>query len=141
MFRLNTIVIVSRIKNVDLNDLNRYLFEIDWNINKQNNWLSIQCDIDNFLYFINDDCSCVIEIHDFKSFDKKFNNLFERNLSRYRWQNRRRKSYFRLKNLFVFWFVFIKSINLSMLFLFFFEFKTFSFCKASLMSIMTITVL
>ena len=41
MFKLNTIVIIFRIENVDSNDLNRYLFEIDWNINRQSNWLSI----------------------------------------------------------------------------------------------------
>ena len=99
MSRLNTIVAIFRIENVDLNDLNRYLFEIDWNINRQGNWLSIQNDIDNSLYFIDDDCPCVIEMHDFESFDKKFNNLLERNLSRCRWQNKRRKSCFKTEKL------------------------------------------
>ena len=46
-----------------------------------------------------------------------------------------------LKDLFVFWSVFIKSINLSMLSLLSFELKTFSFRKTLLMSIMIITVL
>ena len=95
MFRFNTIITVFRIKNVDLNDLNRYLFEIDWSINKQSNWLSIQCDIDNFLYFIDDDCLCVIEMHDLENFNKKFNDFFKCNLRRYRWQNKKRKSCFR----------------------------------------------
>ena len=99
MFRLNTVVTVSRIENVDLNDLNQYLIEIDWNINRQSNWLSIQYNIDNFLYFIDNDCSCIIEMYDLKSFDKKFNNFFERNLSRYRWQNRRCKNCFRIERL------------------------------------------
>ena len=99
MFRLNTIVTVFRIEDVDLNGLNQYLFEIDWSINRQSNWLSIQCDIDDFLYFINDDCSCVIKMHDFKSFDKRFNDLFECNLSRCRWQNERRKSCFKTERL------------------------------------------
>ena len=99
MFRLNTVVTVFRIENVDLNDLNRYLFETDWSINRQDNWLSTQCDIDDFLYFIDGDCSCVIEMHDFKSFDKRFNDFLERNLSWYRWQNKRRKSCFRTERL------------------------------------------
>ena len=97
MFRLNTITAIFRIKNVDLNDLNRYLFEIDWNINRQSNWLSIQYNINNSLYFIDNDFSCVIKMHDLKSFDKKFNDFFKLNLSWYRWQNRRCKSYFRIK--------------------------------------------
>ena len=99
MFRFNTIVTIFRIENIDLNNLNRYLFRIDRSINKQDNWLSIQCDIDNFLYFIDDDCLCVIEMHDLESFNKSFNDLFERNLSRYRWQNRKRKSYSKIKRL------------------------------------------
>ena len=97
MFKLSTIVTVFRIKSVDLNDLNRYLFGIDWSINRQGNWLSIQCNIDDSLYFIDDDCSCVIEMHNLENFHKKFNDFFERNLSRYRWQNRRRKSCFRIE--------------------------------------------
>ena len=99
MFRLNTIVTIFRIENVDLSGLNQYLFEIDWNINRQGNWLPIQCDIDDFLYFIDDDGSCVIEMHNLESLDKKFNDFLERNLSRYRWQNRRRKSCFRTEKL------------------------------------------
>ena len=99
MFRLNTIVAVFRIKNIDLNDLNQYFFGIDWSINRQDTWLPIQYDINDFLYFINDDCLCVIEIYDFKSFDKKFNDFFKCNLSRYRWQNRRRKNYFKIERL------------------------------------------
>ena len=99
MFRFNTIVAVFRIENVDLNDLNQYLFEIDWSINRQGNWLSIQYNIDDFLYFIDDDCSCVIEMHDLESFDKRFNDLLERNLNRCRWQNERRKSCFRTERL------------------------------------------
>ena len=99
MFRFSTIVIISRIESVDLNDLNRYLFEIDWSINKLDNWLLIQCDIDNSLYFIDDDCSCVIKMHDLENFDKRFNDFFKHNLNRYRWQNRRRKSCFRIKRL------------------------------------------
>ena len=47
--------------------------------------MSIQCDIDDFLYFIGNDCSCIIKIHDLESFEKKFNDFFKRNLSRYRW--------------------------------------------------------
>ena len=97
MFRLNTIITVFRIENVNLSDLNQYLFEIDWSINRQGNWLSIQYNINNFLYFIDDDCSCVIKIFDLESFDKKFNIFLERNLNRYRWQNRRRKSCFRIE--------------------------------------------
>ena len=93
------IITVFRIKNVDLNNLNWYLFEIDWSINRQNNWLSIQCDIDNFLYFIDDDCSCVIKIYNLESFSKKFNDFFKYNLSRYRWQNKRRKNCFRTERL------------------------------------------
>ena len=61
--------------------------------------MSIQCDINDFLYFNDDDCSCVIEIYNFKNFDKKFNDLFERNPNRYRWQNRKRKSCFRTERL------------------------------------------
>ena len=99
MFKLNTIVTVFRTEDVDLNDLNRYLFEIDWNINKQDNWLSIQYNIDDSLYFIDDDCSCVIKMHDFKNFNKWFNDFIEHNLNRYRWQNRRRKSCFRIERL------------------------------------------
>ena len=99
MFRLNTILAVFRIESIDLNDLNWYLFEIDWSINRQGNWLSIQCDINNFLYFINDDCLCVIKMHDLKNFDKRFNDFFECNLSRYRWQNRRCKSCFKTERL------------------------------------------
>ena len=99
MFRLNTIITVFRIENIDLNNLNQYLFRIDWSINRQDNWLSIQSNIDNFLYFIDDDCLCVIKMHDLKSFDKKFNDFFEYNLNRYRWQNRRRKSCFRTEKL------------------------------------------
>ena len=99
MFRLNIIVTVSRIKSVDLNNLNQYLFEIDWNINRQDNWLSIQCNINNFLYFIDDDCLCVIKMHDLESFNKRFNNFLECNLNRYRWQNRKRKSCFRIERL------------------------------------------
>ena len=38
-------------------------------------------------------------MHDLESFDKKFNDFFERNLSRYRWQNRKRKSCFRTERL------------------------------------------
>ena len=95
MFRLNIIVAVFWIENVDLNGLNQYLFKIDWNINRQDNWLSIQYNIDNSLYFIDDDCSCVIKMHDFKNFNKKFNDFLEHNLSRYCWQNKRRKNYFR----------------------------------------------
>ena len=97
MLELNIIVTVFRIENIDLNDLNQYSFGIDWSINRQGNWLSIQCDINNFLYFIDDDCSCVIKMHNFENFDKRFNDFFERNLSRYRWQNRRRKSCFRIE--------------------------------------------
>ena len=95
MFRLNTIVTVFWIENIDLNDLNRYLFEIDWNINRQDNWLSIQYNIDNFLYFIDNDCLYVIKMHDFENFDKRFNDFFEYNLSQYRWQNKRRKNCFK----------------------------------------------
>ena len=46
-----------------------------------------------------------------------------------------------LKDLFIFWSISTKSINLSMLFLLFFELKTFNSRKTLLMSIMTITVL
>ena len=99
MFRLSIIVTVSWIKNINLSDLNRYLFEINWNINEQDNWLSIQYDIDDFLYFIDNDCSYVIEMHDLESFDKRFNDFLERNLNRYRWQNRKRKSCFRTEKL------------------------------------------
>ena len=57
--------------------------------------MSIQCNINDSLYFIDDDCLCVIKMHDFKNFNKKFNDFFEYNLSRYRWQNKRRKNYFK----------------------------------------------
>ena len=38
-------------------------------------------------------------MHDFKRFNKKFNNFFDRNLNRYRGQNRKRKSCFRTEKL------------------------------------------
>ena len=99
MFRLNTIITVFQIKNVNLSNINQYLFEINWSTKRQSNWLSIQCDIDNLLYFIDDDCSCVIRMHTLKSFDKKFNDFFEDNLNRYRWQDRKCKDYFRTEGL------------------------------------------
>ena len=37
IFKLNTIVTIFRIKNIDLSNLNRYLFEIDRRINKPGN--------------------------------------------------------------------------------------------------------
>ena len=51
------------------------------------------------------------------------------------------KTVFELKDLFVFWSIFIKFINLLILFLFFFELKMFSSRKALLIFVMTIIVL
>ena len=46
-----------------------------------------------------------------------------------------------LKALFVFWSIFVKFINLSILALFFFEFKIFNFRKALLIFVIALTVL